>query len=56
MEGMHSKPVEYFFANWNYADDEKKNIFEWIQVVIENQSLTESHMSGLVIPNVSFFV
>ena len=56
MEGMHSKPVEYFFANWNYADDEKKHLYEWVQVVVENETLTNEHMSGFVLANASSFV
>ena len=56
MLGMKAKAVQYFFANWNYDDDEKKRFYEWVEVVVENQGLTESHISGFTVENGTFFV
>lgn len=53
---MKAKPVEFFFTNWNYAEEEKKRLFSWIETVVENQEITESHISGFTVDNASMFV
>ena len=53
---MKAKAVQYFFANWNYEDDEKKRLFEWMEVVVENQAITENHITGFVVENASLYV
>lgn len=56
MLGMKAQPVQYFFANWNYPDEEKKMFHEWIGKVVEHQVLDESHQTGFTVENGSFFV
>lgn len=53
---MKAKSVQYFFSNWNYDDDEKKRLYEWMEVVVENQAITENHISGFVVENASLYV
>ena len=56
MLGMNSKPVQYFFNNWNYPEEEKKRFYDWVNVVVENGDITESHYSGFTISNATIFV
>ena len=56
MLGMNSKPVQYFFNNWNYNEDEKKRFYDWVSVVVENNDITESHYAGFTIPKATLFV
>lgn len=56
MLGMKAQPVQYFFANWNYPDEEKKTFHEWIEKVVDHQVLDDSHNAGFTVENGSFFV
>ena len=55
-QGMHSKPVEYFFKTWQYSEDEKKRVFEWMRSIVEDGIVKDEHLDGLLIEKATRFV
>ena len=55
-QGMHSRLVEYFFKSWQYPEDEKKRVFEWIRSIVEDGTLKDEHLEGLLIERATVFV
>ena len=55
-QGMRSKLVEFFFKSWQYPEDEKKRVFEWMRSIVEDGVVKDEHLDGLLIEKATRFV